>query len=260
MKPYHIVYLTVNLVNQKFYIGYHATSDYKTFDGYLGSGKTIKKAIKKYGKNNFRRDLIAVFSNSIDALKFEHDYLNLIDYTTLPNCYNICAGGRSLGTWAVENKVGRYSASSEQLSEWGKQGGAKLLAQKLGIHGLSDEERRIMNSNRVYKQSREVRSAKNSESGKVGGNKCRDNKIGFHAMTHEEMSARSKATIANADPEWLAARGRLLGASIKGSKCYNDGVNYWRYTLKQQDIISFDEFLANNPQYNRGRVRKTSTK
>ena len=52
---YYMVYKTTNLVNNKYYIGVHATNDLN--DGYFGSGKNLKQAIKKYGKEHFKRDI-----------------------------------------------------------------------------------------------------------------------------------------------------------------------------------------------------------
>jgi len=47
-----IIYKTTNLINNKIYVGKHNTS---ANDGYLGSGKLIKQAVKKYGKENIKR-------------------------------------------------------------------------------------------------------------------------------------------------------------------------------------------------------------
>lgn len=51
----NIVYCTTNLINGKKYIGSH-TGD---LDKYLGSGVDITKAIKKYGRDNFTRQILA---------------------------------------------------------------------------------------------------------------------------------------------------------------------------------------------------------
>lgn len=51
MKQYY-VYLTTNLVNNKKYIGQHYG---EVTDSYIGSGSILKKAIEKYGKNNFKK-------------------------------------------------------------------------------------------------------------------------------------------------------------------------------------------------------------
>jgi len=48
----YIVYQTLCLVNLKYYVGQHR-QETSGFDGYLGSGMKLEKAIKKYGKENF---------------------------------------------------------------------------------------------------------------------------------------------------------------------------------------------------------------
>lgn len=54
----HIVYQTTNLVNGTIYVGAHSTD--RLDDGYLGSGKLIKQAVKKYGSPSFRREILFV--------------------------------------------------------------------------------------------------------------------------------------------------------------------------------------------------------
>jgi group I intron endonuclease len=54
MKEYY-VYCTTNILNNRKYIGSH--TGYIN-DSYLGSGVILKKAIKKYGKNNFVKDIL----------------------------------------------------------------------------------------------------------------------------------------------------------------------------------------------------------
>lgn len=56
MEKFYIVYKTTNLLNGKFYIGSHQTFNLQ--DGYYGSGKVLRLAIKKYGKDNFLNEVI----------------------------------------------------------------------------------------------------------------------------------------------------------------------------------------------------------
>ena len=57
----HVIYKITNIVNGKFYIGKHSTLDIN--DSYMGSGVAIKKAIKKYGKENFTKEILFEFEN-----------------------------------------------------------------------------------------------------------------------------------------------------------------------------------------------------
>jgi len=56
MKLYYI-YLTTNLINNKKYIGKHFG---ELEDGYLGSGLLLQRAIEKYGKENFSKQILYI--------------------------------------------------------------------------------------------------------------------------------------------------------------------------------------------------------
>lgn len=51
----HYVYCITNIINNKKYIGSHSG---ELNDSYLGSGIYITKAVKKYGKSNFVKDIL----------------------------------------------------------------------------------------------------------------------------------------------------------------------------------------------------------
>lgn len=57
MELINFIYITTNIVNGKKYIGKHTGY---VDDNYLGSGSLLKKAISKYGKQNFRREIIVI--------------------------------------------------------------------------------------------------------------------------------------------------------------------------------------------------------
>ena len=82
-----IVYKTTNLINGKFYIGQHKTNNLE--DGYLGSGKLLQRAIKKYGVENFKREILMYCDNQTDMSFYEKQLVELSQ-----NSYNLCPGGR----------------------------------------------------------------------------------------------------------------------------------------------------------------------
>ena len=95
-KRYNI-YKTTNLVNGRFYWGVHDSIDEN--DGYLGSGLALRKAIKKYGEDSFRRKTMVTYETAADAY-FDEGLLVTQKYLyENPQCYNIAPGGIGGNTW-----------------------------------------------------------------------------------------------------------------------------------------------------------------
>lgn len=88
---YYIIYQIVNNINGKRYIGAHQTKNLD--DGYMGSGIGIKRAIDKYGKENFTKEIL-YFCDGIDEMYEVELYLVNEDIVSDSNYYNMTIGGR----------------------------------------------------------------------------------------------------------------------------------------------------------------------
>jgi len=96
--PYYFIYQTTNILTGKIYIGMHKSYDLS--DGYLGSGKLLKRAINKYGEENFKLEILCYCSDSESLSKLEAEILTLefVD-TNKEILYNISSGG-----WGGSNR------------------------------------------------------------------------------------------------------------------------------------------------------------
>ena len=88
---YHLVYLTRNLINNKIYVGVHSTYDLD--DGYLGTGNNIRRAIKKYGKENFKNTILYYCYDAEQMYLTESQIVNE-SFIKRKDTYNISTGGR----------------------------------------------------------------------------------------------------------------------------------------------------------------------
>jgi group I intron endonuclease len=84
------IYLTTNKINNKKYVGMCKNTHR---DNYLGSGKLLKQALKKYGRENFSRVILqecATFAEMGEAEIYWIKYYNAVED---PTFYNITSGG-----------------------------------------------------------------------------------------------------------------------------------------------------------------------
>jgi hypothetical protein len=89
-RKYHIVYKTVNLINNKFYVGAHSTDNIN--DDYYGSGSNLILAIKKYGIDAFCKEILHVYDNPLEMFEKEKEIVNL-EFISRSDVYNIVEGG-----------------------------------------------------------------------------------------------------------------------------------------------------------------------
>jgi group I intron endonuclease len=82
-----IIYKTTNLINGKFYIGKDKHNDPK----YFGSGKILKQSIKKYGIDNFIKEIIEECYDEQHWLEREIYWISY--YNSKNDGYNIALGG-----------------------------------------------------------------------------------------------------------------------------------------------------------------------
>lgn len=100
---YGYIYETTNLINGKKYIGKHK---FNKFDkNYYGSGTNLKKALNKYGKENFKVIILEeVNTNQEDLDKAEIRWIEAANAVRSDKYYNNSYGGENEG-WYPYHKV-----------------------------------------------------------------------------------------------------------------------------------------------------------
>lgn len=119
---FYYLYEIKNLINNKIYRGVHKTNDLN--DGYMGSGKVITAAIKKYGIENFTKVILEQFDTSAAMYAREDEVVNK-EFLARDDVYNLRRGG--LGGFD-------YIHQSDSVRAWRSKGGKQ-------VHSLMKENK-----------------------------------------------------------------------------------------------------------------------
>jgi len=115
-----IIYKITNLLNNKIYIG----QDSKNNKYYFGSGRLIKQAIKKYGKENFTKEILCECSTKEELNQKEVYWINQLKATDRKVGYNMAPGGT--GALLGENNSAWGKSPKQRLIEkYGEKEGLK---------------------------------------------------------------------------------------------------------------------------------------
>jgi hypothetical protein len=116
-KMIYYIYKITNVLNNHYYYGRRA------FDGkdpeqdlYFGSGKRLKAAIKKYGKQNFNKKIISIHSTEKELI-LEEQKIITEDVVKDPACYNLALGGHGGYTYYLERVFYHSEESKQKISQ-----------------------------------------------------------------------------------------------------------------------------------------------
>lgn len=253
----HFIYLTTNLINNNKYIGkHHGELD----DDYLGSGTLLKQAIKKYGKENFKREILFISKTAEENSQKEKEFIKVFNAVEDRNFYNIHEGGDGGNTragWTEEQKAlyskklsiknsgkenPRYGVklteetknkirqnrdtSYMKTEEYRKNMSKAVSGEKNGMYGKhhTEESKQLMSKNSKGKTS----GNKNGMYGKSGNNAINGKKINMYDENHKLIKTFNAKTAAL---QFLNMKGHVgLDKAIKEHTLYKGF--YWSVETK----------------------------
>ena len=140
---YYFIYETTNLINGKKYIGKHITNNLN--DGYLGSGLALQNAIKKYGRENFKREILEFCENEKQCYELEYEYIKNAHAYSIPKYYKVTEGGKGFTSkfakdlWKRDGY--REHMNKEKIKLWQKEEYRKHMSEVHKGQEVSEENK-----------------------------------------------------------------------------------------------------------------------
>lgn len=218
---YGYIYKTTNKLNNKIYVG-QKKSDVFLAEKYLGSGVAIKRAINKYGAENFIVDIIDV-AESINELNEKEIYwIEALDARNPKIGYNIATGGTFGDSGYHQGMLGKHQSDKQ-----------KLAASKNGSY-IRTEEWKLSKSKSMM--------GNNNAHGNLG-------KEGAFKGKHHSDETKQKLSISlskivtdwhnNLSEDEKKIRGQHISDGKKGTICITDGVK--NYYIKPEDWYKYSD-------------------
>lgn len=110
----YVIYKITNNINDKIYIGAHATSNIN--DSYMGSGKHLIRAQSKYGIENFSKEILHIFDNATDMYEKERQIVDK-EFILSENTYNLKLGGEGGVSYTVASEETREKMRNAKLGK-----------------------------------------------------------------------------------------------------------------------------------------------
>ena len=143
----------------------------------------------------------------------------------------------------------------------GRNRDAHLVACSMGGKKSQEVKKARGEANGFQLFDEEKRKAVAAKAGSIGGTKQKQLGIGIHVdeETRREWARLGALAVIEkngfTDAARQAERGKKGGVKNKGARWYNDGVTLFKYTVAQQEVESFDDFIARTG-YKKGRLKK----
>jgi group I intron endonuclease len=228
----YTVYKITNLINEKIYIGVHRTNNLD--DDYFSSSKLVKLAVKKYGIENFVKDILYVYDNPEEMFLKEKEIVNK-EFVQRADTYNLTCGG--YGSWE------HWNNGSKKHRETARKAGKKAM-KILQAFLLKNPEKKVMPPDWTGKRHTPDTIEKMSKSKKgkyAGSSNSQYNTVWCVEENAEDYTNRKKFKKDEVPAGWVTASTHKDNLKRKsgtyGRKWYNDGTTNF-YLLPEDDRIS----------------------
>ena len=141
-EPYGFIYITTNMIDGKRYIGQRKF--YGNWWLYLGSGKFLKKDLKKYGRENFYRDIVGIAYSKEELDLLEIKWIKNYNAVKSDDFYNIAEGGHN------NPFAGKSDEEIQEIIN-------KRVLKNTGKKRTIEQRRRISDANKGKKLSEETK-------------------------------------------------------------------------------------------------------
>lgn len=106
----YTIYKVTHRESSKIYIGKHQTKNLD--DGYMGSGRLIRLAVKKHGREAFDKEILYVCETEAEMNTKEAELVTE-EFCLREDTYNLCPGG--IGSWSYVNASGKAVNISQNI-------------------------------------------------------------------------------------------------------------------------------------------------
>ena len=129
---YYYTYQITNLINNKIYYGVRSSKCLPEEDiNYLGSGTIIKRAVKKYGKENFSKKIDKIFETREEANLYEAEIVNE-KWIEREDTYNLRIGGMNGYSWKMSEEVKIKISKSLKGRKFSEEHSRKISEAQIG--------------------------------------------------------------------------------------------------------------------------------
>lgn len=196
----HFIYLTINLITNEKYIGKHYG---ELDDDYLGSGTILRRAIVKYGKENFQRIILHISQDNDENNLKEQEYIKIFNAVQNPEFYNLAPGGDGGDIF--------HSLPKERQEQIRQEASIRNSGSGNGMYGKKHSQETKEKLKKIDKSYTQTAKYKYNMSITMSGEKN-----GMYGKQHSE-AAKEKMS--------LAKKGKKLGkenSNAKGISAYKD--------------------------------------
>lgn len=196
-----IIYKTTNLINGLIYVGVHNESK----NHYIGSGSKLRKAIKEFGKENFKRVTLEQV-NEETWRERESFWIEKLDARNPNIGYNKCVGG---GDFPVIRGPEHWNYGKKWPQITKKKISSSLMNRKISLEHKNNISKGLKNSTKARKQIDGLHKLQNrlpktrKHIKKITENQPTSKKVKINNVTYiSEMSASKKLNITRQAVRW----------------------------------------------------------